>query len=141
MNIDLDDKELMVLVQAMSLYNNRVKELEEELAQFRKKKEEEEEKRREQPQKFGTGMFCCFPDSLSKEKKPEPSPFYKDYSFCKNLRNKLKQQQMMLPAEQHKEDKEYDYATGTVLNEKFGYNMQKEPSKWVRCLSGQKYIG
>jgi hypothetical protein len=139
MNIDLDEKELRVLVQAMWLYNNRIKEIEQDLAQLKKEEEERAAKRKlaceQEGKHLSMNCYCC----LGIEKKPEPLPFYKDYSYCVDLRDKLKKQQMIFPAEQHKEDKEYDYVTGPILNEKFGHNQQREKSKWVRCLSGHKY--
>lgn len=84
MNIDLDEKELKILIYATSMYQVHMRETNKELAGMHKRRREEN---------LGG---CCGWD-IGEEK----IPFHHDDNYIALLRDKLKKQQMLFPIEEH----------------------------------------
>jgi hypothetical protein len=88
--IDLDEKELAILEQAMYIYSHLVEKEDREVKELWKKKAVSSY------EQGGPVTFCC---CFSDEKPPIP-PYYWDLKFCKALREKIRQAQMCLPMEE-----------------------------------------
>lgn len=115
MNIDIDDKEARVLLNALRMYRAQIQEEAEELAEIEAAREER--KHKSQPV---LGCGCCIDFTEQKLK----VPYYRDDKFCIQLRNKLKMHQMKFPLEEHSINMQYGY------DKKIGY----EGAKWAETL-------
>lgn len=114
MNIDIDEKEVRVLLVALHTYRSYLHNEAEELAAI----EVARVKRKTYPPPLD--HYCCidFP-----KKKPE-IPYHRDDKFCIQLRDKLKMYQMQFLPEEHSINRQYGY------DKKMGY----EGAKWAETL-------
>jgi hypothetical protein len=115
MNIDIDEKEARVLLNALRMYRALLQEEAEELAAL----EATKTKRKTYPPPLD---HCCCIDFP--EKKPE-IPYYRDDKFCIQLKDKLKMHQMQFPLDEHNINRQYGY------DKKIGY----EGAKWAETLA------
>ena len=114
MQIDIDEKEARVLLVALHAYRSYLHNEAEELAAI----EAAKVKRKTYPPPLD---HCCCIDFP--EKKVE-IPYYRDDTFCTQLRDKLKIHQMQFPCEEHSINRQYGY------DKKIGY----EGAKWAETL-------